>query len=53
MVKAVSDKSAEIIYSYDNAPFHNLIISVKVLHGTTSAVSVQAPCPMEDMPTSR
>ena len=27
MVKAISDKSAEIIYSYDNAPFRNMIIS--------------------------
>ena len=27
MVKAVSDRSAEIIYSYDNAPFRNMIIS--------------------------
>lgn len=27
MVKRVSDRSAEIIYSYDNAPFRNMIIS--------------------------
>lgn len=27
MVRAVSEKSAEIIYSYDNAPFRNYIIS--------------------------
>nr|MCR5175207.1 hypothetical protein [Oscillospiraceae bacterium] len=27
MVKRVSDRSAEIIYAYDNAPFRNMIIS--------------------------
>ena len=27
MVKRISDRSAEIIYSYDNAPFRNMIIS--------------------------